>query len=73
MTVDKVLEVARELMENENIPKDNLVISYKLDKETHKELDKELFYKTNNSISKFRHNKKIELNLGGITFLFEIL
>ena len=73
MTVDKVLEVARELMENENIPKDNLVISYKLDKETHRELDKELFYKTNNSISKFRHNKKIELNLGGITFLFEIL
>ena len=65
MTIDKVLEVAREVIENESIPKDNLVITYKL--------DKELFYKTNNSLSKFRHNKKIELNLGGITFLFEIL
>jgi hypothetical protein len=81
MTIDKVLEVAREVIENESIPKDNLVIipkdnlviTYRLDKETHKELDKELFYKTNNSLSKFRHNKKIELNLGGITFLFEIL
>ena len=65
MTIDKVLEVAREVIENESIPKDNLVITYRL--------DKELFYKTNNSLSKFRHNKKIELNLGGITFLFEIL
>ena len=65
MTIEKVLEVAREVIENESIPKDNLVISYKL--------DKELFYKTNNSLSKFRHNKKIELNLGGITFLFEML
>jgi hypothetical protein len=73
MTIDKVLEVAREVIENESIPKDNLVITYRLDKETHKELDKELFYKTNNSLSKFRHNKKIELNFGGITFLFEIL
>ena len=62
MTIDKVLEVAREVIENESIPKDNLVITYRLDKETHEELDKELFYKTNNSLSKFRHNKKIELN-----------
>jgi hypothetical protein len=40
MTIDKVLEVAREVLENESIPKDNLVITYKLDKDTHKELDK---------------------------------
>ena len=73
MTLDKVLEIAREVLENENIPKENLTISYKLDKGVHRSLDEELFYKTNNSLSNFKHNKTIELNLGGITFLFEIL
>jgi hypothetical protein len=34
---------------------------------------KKLAERINNPLSKFRHNKKIELNLGGITFLFEIL
>jgi hypothetical protein len=73
MTLEKVLEIAREVLENENIPKDNLTISYKLNKDIHRKLDEELFYKTNNSLSNFKHNKTIELNLGGITFLFEIL
>ena len=73
MTLEKVLEIAREVLENENIPKDNLTISYKLKKSIHLKLDEELFYKTNNNLSNFKHNKTIELNLGGITFLFEIL
>jgi hypothetical protein len=73
MTLEKVLEIAREVLENENIPKDNLTIFYKLNKDIHRKLDEELFYKTNNSLKNFKHNKTIELNLGGITFLFEIL
>jgi hypothetical protein len=73
MTLEKVLEIAGEILNNENIPKENLTITYKLDKDTHRKLDGELFYKTNNSLSNFKHNKTIELNLGGITFLFEIL
>jgi hypothetical protein len=73
MTLEKVLKIASELVENENIPKENLIVTYQLDKDTHRSLDEELFYKTNNSLSKFKHNKIIELNLGGITFLFEVL
>lgn len=73
MTLEKVLEIAREVLENDNIPKDNLTISYELDRDTHQQLDEELFYKTNNSLKNFNHNKTIELNLGGITFLFNIL
>jgi hypothetical protein len=73
MTLEKVLDIAREVLENENIPKENLTIKYELPKETHRKLDEELFYKTNNSLSNFKHNKKIELNLGGITLLFEVI
>ncbi len=47
-------------------------ISFKLDEETHKKLDEELFYNTNNNLSKFTHNEVIEINLAGITFVFEI-
>jgi hypothetical protein len=73
MTLEKVLEIASEIVENENIPVENLTVVYKLDKDTHRSLDEELFYKTNNSLSKFKHNKTIEVSLGGITFLFTIL
>jgi hypothetical protein len=73
MTLEKVLEIAGELIDNDNIPKEGLTISYTLDKDIHRKLDEELFYKTNNSHSNFKHNKTIEVNLGGITFLFEIL
>jgi hypothetical protein len=73
MTLEQVLDIARELLENDNIPKEGLSVSYKLDKDAHRKLDEELFYRTNNSLTKFKHNKTIEVNLGGITFLFEIL
>ncbi len=73
MTLEKVLEVAGELLDNDNIPKEGLTITYSLNKDTHRKLDEELFYKTNNNLSNFKHNKTIEVNLGGITFLFEIL
>ena len=73
MTLEKVLEIAGELIDNDNIPKEGLTISYTIAKDIHRKLDEELFYKTNNNLSQFRHNKTIEVNLGGITFLFEIL
>ena len=49
-----------------------LHVLYKLDEETHKKLDEELFYKINNSIEAFKHNEIIEINIAGITFIFEI-
>lgn len=72
MNLDKVLEIANECIENELIPTENLTIKYKLDKDTHRKLDEELFYNTNNNISNFMHNDLIEVNIGGITFVFEI-
>ena len=57
MNLEKVLEIAHECVENERIPIENLTLHYKLDEDTHKKLDEELFYKTNNNI----------------TFMFEII
>jgi hypothetical protein len=72
MNLDKVLEIANECVENELIPTEGLTIQYKLDEEVHKKLDEELFYNTNNNLTNFIHNNVIEINIAGITFVFEI-
>jgi len=73
MDLDKVLEIANECVGNDNIPIEGLTLVYKLDTDTHQNLDKELFYKTNNNNTSFQHNEVIELNIAGITFIFEQL
>ena len=72
MDLEKVLEIANECVDNDIIPTEGLTISYKLDGATHKKLDEELFYNTNNNLTNFVHNEVIEINLAGITFVFEI-
>ena len=64
MNLDKVLEIANECVENEIIPTEGLTIQYKL--------DEELFYNTNNNLTNFIHDNVIEINIAGITFVFEI-
>ena len=72
MNLDKVLEIANECVENERISTEGLTIMYKLNSDIHKTLDEELFYNTNNNLTNFVHNEVIEINLAGITFIFEI-
>jgi hypothetical protein len=72
MKLDDIIAIANEVLNNEIIPEEGLVMKYLLDEETHLALDEELFYNTNNNLTDFKHNKLIELTLGGITFQFEI-
>jgi len=72
MNLDQVLEIATECVANEKIHAEGLTLLYKLDEETHKKLDEELFYKINNNIEAFKHNEIIEINIAGLTFIFEI-
>ena len=72
MNLEKVLQIANECVDNSIITTEGLTISYKIDEESHKKLDEELFYNTNNNLLKFVHNEVIEINLAGITFIFEI-
>ncbi len=73
MNLEKILEIANECIENSVIPTEGLTIMYKLDLESHRKLDEELFYNTNNNLTNFVHNKVIEINVSGIIFLFEII
>ena len=73
MNLEKVLEIAKECVENEVIPVEGLTLTYALDKKSHRHLDEELFYKTNNNLTNFIHNEVIEINIVGITFMFEQL
>lgn len=73
MNLEKVLEIANVCIENELIPTENLIITYKLDKDIHKKLDEELFYNKNNNLTNFTHNDLIEINVAGIIFIFEIV
>jgi hypothetical protein len=72
MDLEKVLQIANECVDNDSIPIEGLTIGYKLDQETHKKLDEELFENTNTNLTNFVHNEVIEINLAGITFVFEI-
>ncbi len=72
MNLEKILEIANECVENEIIETKGLSLMYKLDEKTHKTLDEELFYNTNNNLDNFKHNEVIEINIVGITFIFEI-
>lgn len=72
MKLEQIIEMANECVQNDRIPIEGLTIVYKLDEDSHKKLDEELFYKINNDITSFQHNEIIELNLAGITFVFEI-
>jgi hypothetical protein len=72
MNLEQVLEIATECVENERIPTEGLTLMYHLDKDIHKQLDEELFYKTNNNKPNFKHNKEIEIDIAGITFIFKI-
>lgn len=71
VNLEKVLEIANECVDNETIPTEGLTLMYYLDTKTHKHLDEELFYKTNNNLNSFQHNNEIELNIAGITFIFK--
>ncbi len=73
MDLEKVLDIAHECVENERIPVEGLTLTYNLDSIAHKKLDEELFYKINNDLPSFQHNEVIEVNLAGITFIFEII
>lgn len=72
MNLDRVLQIANRCIEDDIIQNEDLTITYKLDREIHKKLDEELFYRKNNDLSDFVHNEIIELKIAGITFIFII-
>lgn len=71
MDLEQLIEIASYIDNSESIPKQGLKILYTLPLEEHKTLDKELYEKTNNT-SEYTHKDTINVNLGGIMFIFEV-
>lgn len=68
---EDILETAGEVSENENIPKDGLVLLYFLTPERHKDLDEHLFYKTiTDPNAVFEHKDIIRITIGSVRFMF---
>jgi len=47
MTYEKLIETISEIVENKNIEKKGLSLTYTLNEMTHKKMNESLFYKTN--------------------------
>jgi hypothetical protein len=71
MNLDKVIEIASTIYNSEDIPKDGLIMTYNLPLEVHKKLDYELYQRTKNT-SEYAHNNVIDVNIGGVMFIFEV-
>lgn len=67
VTYEELIATFSEIINNENILKDGLILFYELDEENHEKMDEHLFYKGNDSDSKFEHRDLIEVEIEGFT------
>ena len=69
MKYSQIQEISIELLNNEKIPKQNLLLVYELTEKEHYTLDYEL-YMLMGSKGKFKHSDIIDVNVNSITFKF---
>jgi hypothetical protein len=62
MDYNKLIETISEVVNNEKILKTNLTLVYELPEILHKQMDEELFYKTNGNETEFQHKDELEVS-----------
>ena len=74
-TFDKILEIARIILDDEVIPKENLTVTYKLPAKHHRNLNEEIFFHQHKGEpgAFFEPSDTFEVDVVGILFKFEIL
>lgn len=70
MDYNKIIEIASEIINNENLYKKGLTLEYKLTPDEHKKLDEEIFYKYNPSSTQYIYRDIIEFDAGDVTLRF---
>lgn len=70
MDYDKIVAIATEVANNENIDKNRLTLEYKMTSEEHKDLDQKLFYRDNPANAEYIYQDVIEFDVGEFTFRF---
>ncbi len=70
MDYEKIIQTISNIVENDQICKDGLVLTYELDPIKHKQLDEELCIKATGNLNGFEHQEVFEIELGGILVKF---
>lgn len=70
MDYEKIVAIATEVVNNENIDKNNLTLEYKMSVEDHKDLDQRLFYRNNPANAEYIYQDVIEFDAGEFKFRF---
>lgn len=72
LSYNAIVEIAREIIDNENIPSDRLLMVYTLPAKQHLKLNEDLFYNINGPKAEFEPSDLIEIEIAGIKFRIEI-
>lgn len=70
MNYEQLIETVSLIVENEKIHKQGLTLVYELDEKNHRQMDEQLFYKSNSTTAKFTPSEVFEAQIGGITVKF---
>jgi hypothetical protein len=70
MTYDKLIETVSLILENDNIYKDGLTLTYVLTPKKHKTMNEQLFYKTNPPNVNLILTDEFEVEIEGIIIKF---
>jgi hypothetical protein len=70
MTYDKLIETVSELVNNPNIIKDGLILTYELPEQQHIKINEELFFKINPINNGFTPTDIFEVDIAGILIKF---
>lgn len=70
MTYEDLIETISEIVENKKIYKIGLSIIYELSEKNHKQMNEQLFYKSNPITATFERSDEFEVEIGGILVKF---
>jgi hypothetical protein len=70
MNYEELIETISTIVENEKIFKTGLTLVYELNEKNHKQMNEQLFYKSNPATAKFIASDEFEVELGGVLVKF---
>ena len=70
MNYEELIQTISTIVENETIYKKGLTLVYELDEKNHRQMNEQLFYKSNPVTAKFVSSDEFEAELGGVLVKF---
>lgn len=70
MNYEQLIETLSELVDNEKVHKTGLTLVYELEEKNHKQMNQQLFYKSNPATATFTPSDVFEVEINGILVRF---